>query len=222
MRKLLSLNLILNISDVKALRTLYDTIKTQVLSLHSLGQDCAYYGPMLIPVLLTKLPSELNLQISRKCGKDIWDVREVLDLINLEIEAREKVVVHEEKSESDRMFSGSALFSASNQRNVKKGIFCYQENHKSHQCKLVSKPEVRKGIILFKRLCYICLKAGHIAKTCRSNFHCFKCKLKGGTMFLFARLHMLVVIKILMIVNILQGMLLLRLINKMMTKRKLQ
>ena len=38
--------------------------------------------------------------------------------INLEIEAREKVVVHEEKSESDRMFSGLALFSASNQNNI--------------------------------------------------------------------------------------------------------
>ena len=43
-------------------------------------------------------------------------------------------------------------------------------------------------------------------------------------MFVFARLKILVlvVIKILMIVNILQGMVLLRLINKMMTKRKLQ
>ena len=43
-------------------------------------------------------------------------------------------------------------------------------------------------------------------------------------MLVFARLKMLVlvVIKILMIVNILQGIALLRLINKMMTKRKLQ
>ena len=115
MRKLLPFNPILNILDVvKALRTLYDTIKTQVLSLDSLGKDCANYGLMLIPVLLTKLLSELNLQISRKCGKDIWDIWEVLDLINLEIEIRGKVVVYEEKRESDRMFSGSALFSASN------------------------------------------------------------------------------------------------------------
>ena len=81
MRKLLSLNPILNILDVKVLRTLYSTIKTQVRSLDSLGQDCANYGPMLTPVLLTKLPSELDLQISRKCRKDIWDIRKVLNLI---------------------------------------------------------------------------------------------------------------------------------------------
>ena len=82
-------------------------IKNQVRSLDSLGQDCANYGPMLILVLFTKLPklpSELNLQKSQKCGKNICDIREVLDLINLEIEAREKVMVHEEKSESDRIF----------------------------------------------------------------------------------------------------------------------
>ena len=85
-RKLLLLNPILNISDVKALRTLY-SIKTQILSLDPLGQDCANDGLIIIPVLLTKLPSEL----SRKCGKDIWDIwEEVSDLINLEIEVREK------------------------------------------------------------------------------------------------------------------------------------
>ena len=87
----------------------------------------------------------------------------------------EKLWCIRKKSKSDRMFSASALFSASNQSNIKKCIFCNQENHKSRQL-IVSKPEVRKGIILSKKLCYICLKAGHIAKTCRSNFHCFKCK----------------------------------------------
>ena len=84
-KKLLLLNTILDISDVKALRTLY-SIKTQILSLYPSDQDCADDGLIIIPVLLTKLPSEL----SRKCGKDIWDIwEEVSDLINLEIEVRE-------------------------------------------------------------------------------------------------------------------------------------
>ena len=99
MSKLLYLNPILNISDLKTLRTLFDPIKSQARSLNSLDQDFANYGLILMPVLLTKLPSEYNLQKSRKCGKDVWDIREVLDLINLEIEAREKVVLPEEKSE---------------------------------------------------------------------------------------------------------------------------
>ena len=48
------------------------------------------------------------------------------------MKAGEKVVVHEEKSESDRMFLGSALFSASNKS--KKYILCNQGNYKLHQC----------------------------------------------------------------------------------------
>ena len=52
--------------------------------------------------------------------KDIWNIWEVLNLINLEIGAREKFIVHEKNSESDGIFSGSALISTSNQRNIKK------------------------------------------------------------------------------------------------------
>ena len=103
MRKFIIFKPVLNISNFKTLQTLYDTIKTQVRLLDSLGQDCSNYGLMLIPVLLTKLPSELNLQIIQKSGKDIWGIREALDLISLEIEAREKVAVHEEKSKSVSM-----------------------------------------------------------------------------------------------------------------------
>ena len=91
MRKLSSLNQLFNNLGVKSQRTLYNTIKTQSRLLDSLGQDCVNYDTKLIPVLLTKLPSELNSQISRKCEKDIRDVREVLDLINLQTETREKL-----------------------------------------------------------------------------------------------------------------------------------
>ena len=108
------------------------------------------------------------------------------------MEAREKVVVHEEKSESDRMFSGSPLFSESNQSNIKS---LYSAIKKIITIIMQSKPAVVISIAL---------------------------NVKGGNMFVFALLKMLVIIKILMIVKIDQRMVLLRLINKMMTKRKLQ
>ena len=52
---------------------------------------------MFTPVLLAKRPCGLKLQTSWKGYKDIYDIRKVLDLIKLEIEARKNVVVHEEK-----------------------------------------------------------------------------------------------------------------------------
>ena len=86
-----------------------------------------------------------------------------------------KAKVHETKGEEKRPLSGSALVSG--QDSVKKFcVVCNQENHKSHQCKIVSKPEVRRNIIMSKKLCYVCLKSGHIAQNCRSNIKCFKCK----------------------------------------------
>ena len=32
------------------------------------------YGPMLIPVVMSKLPENLKLNITRKFGQDLWDI----------------------------------------------------------------------------------------------------------------------------------------------------
>ena len=59
MAKLLSLETVTNVNEVKKLRQLYDEIETQVRSLQCLGLDPKQYGSMLTPVLLTKIPDEL-------------------------------------------------------------------------------------------------------------------------------------------------------------------
>ena len=46
---------------VKEMRCLHDGLETQVRSLSSLGLDTRNYGPMLMPVLMAKLPDELKL-----------------------------------------------------------------------------------------------------------------------------------------------------------------
>ena len=91
MKKLLSLDDVTDIGDVKKLRQLYDEVEIQVRSLSSLGMDAKCYGAMLTPVLLNKIPYEFNLEISRKVGKAVWDIENILKLFNLELEAREKV-----------------------------------------------------------------------------------------------------------------------------------
>ena len=92
------------------------------------------------------------------------------------------------------MSSALALLSVSNQSSIKSCILCNQKNHKCHQCKIVSKPEVQKGIILSKNFGCICLKAVHIAKICRSIFNSLN--IKSDTMLVFARLKMLVLVVI--------------------------
>ena len=48
------------------LRHLYDTIESHIQSLKSLGVEATAYGAMLSSVLLTKIPPDLRLLVSRK------------------------------------------------------------------------------------------------------------------------------------------------------------
>ena len=66
MEALLNLQKVFSEEDVKALRKLNDHIKINVRSLKSLGIDFAQYGTLLIPMVMTKIPEEIRLQITKK------------------------------------------------------------------------------------------------------------------------------------------------------------
>ena len=42
-----------------------------------------------IPVIMSKLTSDVRIQIVQNTTKDVWDIRELLDVIQKEVEARE-------------------------------------------------------------------------------------------------------------------------------------
>ncbi len=60
-----------------------------VRGLASLGVAADQYGSLLIPVIMSKLPSEIRLQVARKATSDVWKIDELLDTIKFEVEARE-------------------------------------------------------------------------------------------------------------------------------------
>ena len=57
---------------MKSLRNVFDIIETQVCSLNGWVYDCHNYGLMLIPILLSKLPTNGNLEISRRFDKKMF------------------------------------------------------------------------------------------------------------------------------------------------------
>ena len=71
------------------LRYLYDQMQVQTRGLESLGVTTESYGQLLIPIIMSKLPNEIRLQISRNTDKEKWEIQELLELIRKEIEARE-------------------------------------------------------------------------------------------------------------------------------------
>ena len=72
-----------------SLRFIYDKISVHVRGLSSLGVSSDQYGSLLIPIIMSKLPNDIRLQVARKSSKDVWEIDELLQIIKNEVEARE-------------------------------------------------------------------------------------------------------------------------------------
>ena len=72
-----------------SLRYVYDQISVHVRGLASLGISTEQYGSLLIPVVMSKLPNEIRLQVARNTTDEIWKIEKLLQTIKKEVEARE-------------------------------------------------------------------------------------------------------------------------------------
>ena len=71
------------------LRAIYDTIMVHIHGLESLGMSSDKYGSILIPVIISRMPEDIALQVTRQTSKEVWSVNEIMTTIQQEIEARE-------------------------------------------------------------------------------------------------------------------------------------
>ena len=85
MDTLLNIESISSSYNLRALRQLYDTIESQVRGLKSLGVSSDSYGSLLYSVLLSKLPQDLRLVISREVSDDDWELGGLMTLLEKEI-----------------------------------------------------------------------------------------------------------------------------------------
>ena len=181
---------LLNISSVKsglniqALRQLHDLIESQVRSLKSLGVSSSSYGSLLSSVVMSKLPQDLRLIISREV-KDEWDLDHILDVFRSELEARERASANNvspidqssTKPPYNRGRKGlplstdAALFATGSKPTC---TYC-RKDHASNPCKNVTSIAARKEILKRAGQCFVCLKRNHISKNCSSRMKCLKC-----------------------------------------------
>ena len=115
MNKLLKLSNSRNSDDPKNLRQLYNNIDTQVHSLSSLGVDPDSYDPMLIPVIMSKLPENLKLNITRQFNQDLWDIKLVLESFENDLASVEKLSLSKVADKDEFEFntaSGTSLYAA--------------------------------------------------------------------------------------------------------------
>ena len=139
-------------------------------------------------LIIEKLPQDTKLIISRKIETDIWDLTKVLDLISLELRARETCVVPNQLSPStdgkngilDDLFTGSSLHVARNSRssresNAVKCVFC-KGFHWSVKCRVITDPEASKEFLRKGKRCFLCLNVDHVSRSCTKSKSCFYCK----------------------------------------------
>ena len=74
---------------IQDLRRVYDKINVNVRGLEALGVKSEQYGSLLIPVIMSKLPAELRIQVARKTASELWKIDDILKIIRVELEARE-------------------------------------------------------------------------------------------------------------------------------------
>ena len=75
--------------NASQLRAVYDRISINIRGLESLGVSSNQYGSLLIPVIMSKMPPKIRVQIARNTVHEVWDMSELLEVIRQEVEARE-------------------------------------------------------------------------------------------------------------------------------------
>ncbi len=71
------------------LRYLFDKISLHLRGLDSLGASSETHGSTLIPIVMGKLPGEIRIQVARLTTKEVWSMKELLELLENELKARE-------------------------------------------------------------------------------------------------------------------------------------
>ena len=176
-------------ADIKKVRILYDLIEVHCRGLNGLGVTAESYGSILVPVLLSKLPSDIKLIVSRKIEGDSWQLDKLLEVLKNEITARERCSFMNASATSGsgltasatpfypkqkRSFykkapaSASALVANERDKSSPYCVFCKQ-SHFSSECKVVTSLQERKNIL---KKCDECDECGgrHHAAVCDRRF----------------------------------------------------
>ena len=137
MNSLIKLDNVAN-AGVKDLRHLYDKIEFNTRALKSVGISSDHFGPLLIPIVLEKLPNVIRLQVSRRLGKDNWNIELFLKCISEEISARENFEFLKEQEQYE--YKEKTVVSASllvKQKEIV-CVFCKRKGHYSDRCLIVT------------------------------------------------------------------------------------
>ncbi|MCP4269324.1 MAG: DUF1759 domain-containing protein [Candidatus Brocadiaceae bacterium] len=185
---------LLNLQNEKIdnLWTLHDKLQIHIRSLHNLGIEGGDYGVILTQIVLKSLPPYITLEWARNSEGKETDIKYLLTFLCDEIQRRERSQLSNSKGFKQKRpnpspSSASALIAADT-ANAAAGTasstvsavncaICGLKGHLPHTCrKLASRPvSQRREAAQRARLCFLCLKKGHVAAQCFSKKMCSSC-----------------------------------------------
>jgi hypothetical protein len=177
---LLNLQAVTSIYNLKGLRTLYDTVESHIRALTSLGVQPESYGNLLCSMLLNKLLQELCVLVSREVQGEVWNLEQLLRLVERELEARERATANTNRDTRQPSQIRNATKQPPSIAALHTGgtpptcTYC-QQSHTSNSCTVVSNVTARIDILRKTGRCFLCLRKNHLSRDCSSRSRCYKC-----------------------------------------------
>ena len=186
--QLIGLSPVYNEDNFSRLRNFRDQVEAHFRGLEAMSVDKVTYSAIVVPVLMEKLPKQIQLTMVRGAEKTMleWTLEEFINALDSQLDVREchaSVLklgmpsnnLPQRRPRQDMSASGpstaSALMTTGNQR---KCIFCGKE-HAPEDCS-ERDPEERKNILKRQFRCFICLNGNHRSFECKSKVRCKGCK----------------------------------------------
>ena len=180
MEVLLNLSPVPGEHDLRGLHRLYNEVETNVRSLKALAVEQDSYGTVLTSVLLTKLPLEVKLIITRTTSKKNLDLKTLQTILEEELIARERShdPIHPPTGQALAAPTATTLLSGAQESSQKPLACCYcQQSHSAVDCH-VTDLDARRQILKSCGRCFNCLVRGHVKRRCRSSPQCQTCRRK--------------------------------------------
>ena len=123
----------INNDNVIKMTSSYNIIKSNLGSLIKMGLNPSQYSPLLIPVILERLPDSIKLMVTRKFRKINWYISDFINRIKQEVGARENFGFIKDKNDQEYLTNTTHSLLETEKHLIKNFVFC-GKSHYSDKC----------------------------------------------------------------------------------------
>ena len=173
-------------NSLASLRMFYDSVESYIRGLSSLGKSEQSYGDLLVPIIMSKLSTEVRRNLAREHSNSQWILSDLMAVLQKEIRILESGL-HDPYNPTPTTTTAGAFHvgargCGSTSAGKKKGpvcVFC-KGAHPTHACETVTDHQKQLDIVKQNNLCFNCL-AHHKVAQCTSKYRCRRCQCKHYT-----------------------------------------